>query len=175
METVTISITRESVLADMKVVSHGEVATIADDKARYLAELGTEKLPEANQAITDAATEVVGILRPHLLSASAASASDAFDTTATITYALSVPVRKKPGLADAMAKAIHAYIVDSALGRFYVAVSRPDLAEPHRARLSDEMATMDNILYRRAAPAYVRPTPPTPDDDEDADDNDTQG
>ena len=105
----------------------------------------------------------------------ATTASDPYDTTATITYALQVPPRKVPGLADAMAKAIHAYIVDSALGRFYVSVSRPDLAEPHRARLSGEMATMDNILYRRAAPAYVRPTPPTPDDDEDADDNDTQG
>lgn len=176
METVTISISRASVLADMRVTSHAEVAGIGDDKARYLSELGTEKLQEANQCITDAATEVTGILRPHLAGTTATTASDPYDTTATIVYALQVPPRKVPGLADAMAKAIHAYIVDSALGRYYVSVSRPDLAEPHRARLSGEMATMDNILYRRAAPAYVRPVPPTPTpDDEDADDNDTQG
>ena len=44
MTAVTITITRASVLADMKVKSHAEVATIEDPKQRYLVELGAERV-----------------------------------------------------------------------------------------------------------------------------------
>ena len=156
METVTVNITRSSVLADMKVTSHAEVASIEDDKARYLAELGSEKEQLAQQCITDAATEVHSVLRRFLAGFSGTeTAADSYDTTATITYTLSVTARKSPGMADALAKAVHAYIVDSALARFYDGVSRPDFAERHRSNLAFELAVMDNILYKRKNPSYA--------------------
>jgi hypothetical protein len=156
METVTINITRASVLADMKVKSHAEVASTEDDKARYLSELGTEKTQEANQCINDAAAEVVSVLRPFAATVTGTeTAGDAYDTTATIAFTLSVTARKSPGMAKALANLIHPYIVDSALDKFYVAVSRPDLAERHRARLASEIAAIQGILYRRQAPTYA--------------------
>lgn len=170
METVTINISRASVLADMKVMSHGEVAVIADPTERYLAELGTEKEEAAQQCITDAATEVRSVLRPMLAEATAASATDAYDTGA-IAYAMRVTERKAHGLADALTKAVHAYIVDAALDKFYGSVSRNDLAERHRARLAAEMATIGNIIYHRTAPSYV---PYTPTSNDNPEDNDSQ-
>ena len=156
METVTINITRASVLADMKVKSHAEVAVIADPTERYLAELGTEKEQEAQQCITDAATEVHSVLRAFLGGFSGTeTASDAYDTTATITYVLKVTARKAPGLAAPLAKAVHAYIVDSALGKFYASVSRPELAERHNAQLPAEISVIENLIYRRTNPTYA--------------------
>ena len=180
METVTITINRSNVLADMKVKSHAEVALIADPKERYLAELGTEKEQEAQQCITDAATEVRSVLRQSLLETASSSATDPYDTGA-ITYPLSVTARKAPGLADALAKAIHAYIVDSALDKFYTSVSRADFAERHRARTASALTVISNIIYHRANPAYTSPTSPTPtptptptpSDNEDDNDNDS--
>jgi hypothetical protein len=156
METVTINITRASILADMKVKSHAEVALIVDEKERYLAELGSEKVEEAQQDITDAAAEIASILRPFLtFSAGTETATDTYDTTATITYVLSVTSRKSPGLANALMKAIHAYIVDSALEKFYNSVSRTDLAQRHLAQQSAALPFIENLLYRRKSPTYT--------------------
>ena len=156
METVTVNITRASVLADMKVKSHAEVAHIQDDKQRYLAELGTEKEQEAHQCITDAASDVAAFIRPLLVFTSGTeTATDAYDTTAAITYTLSVTARKAPGMADALAKTIHAYIVDAALSKFYGSVAQGDLAEIHRVRLASELADINNIIYRRSKPTYT--------------------
>ena len=169
---ITITISRASVLADMEVTSHGEVALLADPRDRYLSELGTEKEQEAQQCITDAATEVNSVLRPFLSGSAASSATDTYDT-GTIAYVLSVTTRKAYVLADALAKAVHAYIVDSALDKFYTAVSRPDFAERHRSRLASDVTVISNLIYHRAKPAYSAPSSasntPTNEDDNDND------
>lgn len=156
METVTINITRASVLADMKVTSHQEVALIDDDTQRYLAELGSEKEESANQCINDAAAEVAAVLRPFRAATTGTeTAGDAYSEAATITFVLSVPPRKASGMAKALADLIHPYIVDSALDKFYVSVSHPELAERHRARLAPALTLMTGILRRRNAPTYT--------------------
>jgi hypothetical protein len=158
METVTINITRANLIADMRVKSHAEVSVLPDPQERFRAELGTEKLQEANQCITDAATEIHSVLRTFLTGFSGAeTATDSYDTTATISYTFSVTERKAPGLADTLTKAIHAYIVDSALEKYYSSVSRVDFAERHRAQLPSEITVINNLLYRRKNPTYTRP------------------
>lgn len=154
METVTVNISRASVLADMKVKSHAEVASIADDKARYLAELGAEKVEEANQCITDAAMEVATQLRRLLtFSSGTETAADTYDTTATITYTLSVSARKSNGLALILAKAIHAYLVDSALSKYYVSANHAELAAPHAAALAAQKGYIDALCYTKVEPS----------------------
>jgi len=150
---ITITISRASVLADMKVKSHAEVAAIADDKARYLAELGNEKEQEANQCITEAAADIEAYLRSILKYDTVdQSASDAYETTESIIYKFSVSDRKKYGLAKALTKEIHAYIVDSALARFYDAVSHAELSAVHLKRLPSALAAIDNIFFKKSEP-----------------------
>ena len=178
---VTITISRTSVLADMEVTSHGEVALLTDPRERYLSELGSEKAQEAQQCITDASAEVNSVLRPFLSGSDTTTANDNYVGSGSISYTLDVTARKANGLADALAKAIHAYIVDSALDKFYTAVSRPDFAERHRNRLASEVTVISNLIYHRAKVTYVTPvtpdptpTPtPTPSDDEDDNSDDS--
>lgn len=154
METVTVNISRASVLADMKVKVHAETASIADDKARYLAELGTEKTEEANQCITDAAMEVASQMRRLLTFVSGTeTATDGYETTGTMTYTLSVSVRKARGLAQYLAKAIHAYIVDSALSKYYVSVNHADLATPHSAAIAAQRGYIEALCYTKVEPS----------------------
>lgn len=154
METVIVNISRASVMSDMRVKSHAEVASIADPTERYLAEAGTEKAEELNQCITDATAEVTAALRTFLAASATYTADDDYDDTEDITFTLSVTGRKASGLAEALAKAIHAFIVDSALDKFYTSVARADLAQRHAAHLAPELSVIDNLIYRRSNPTY---------------------
>ena len=155
MEAVTINIKRANLIADMKVTSHSEATALADPQERYLAELGSDKLELAHQCITDAATEAGSVLRRFLTGFYGdETATDNYDT-ADIVYVLSVTARKAPGLADALAKAVHAYVVDSALDKYYVSVSRPDMAQRHRDRLASHLTVIDGLLHRRTSPTYT--------------------
>jgi hypothetical protein len=155
METVTINITRASVLADMKVKVHAATASIADDKARYLAQLGSEREQEAHQCITDASLEVATALRRLLTGfpTQTETAGDAYDTTATITYVLTVSQRKSKGLAKFLAQAIHAYLVDSALSKYYVSVNHAELAAPHLAALAVQKSYIESLCYTKTEPS----------------------
>lgn len=155
METVIVNISRSGVMSDMRVKSHAEVASIADPTERYLAEAGTEKTEELNQCITDATAEATAALRTFMTGfGDALTADDYYDTTEDITFALSVTERKAAGLSEALAKAIHAYIVESALDKFYTSVARPELAQRHAARLATALSVIDNLIYRRSQPTY---------------------
>lgn len=168
-QTVIITIGRSSVLADMRVKSHAEVAAIADAKERYLAELGTEKLDEAHQCITDSFADAQSLMRRLVSGTAASTADDGFASTGDLSLALSVTPRKAMGLAVPLTDALHAYVVDAALSRFYRAVSRADLAQAHLNSLPAERAAIERLIYRRAKPSYPTTT------DEDTDDNDSQG
>ena len=152
MTTITITISRTEVLNDMRVKSHAEVASIKDDKERYLAELGSEKLEEAHQCINNASAEVEALLRPFMGGSADTESENDYDASSDMVYAMSVTPRKAAGLAAPLAKAIHSYIVNSALAKFYVSVSRADLAERRRADLPSVISVINNLIYQRTAP-----------------------
>lgn len=157
MTTITAKLTRANILKDMKVKSHAEVAAIKDSAERYLAELGSEKEQEANQCINDAVIEIKSVLRQMMTGMTAtATVTEAFDASSTeITFAFELTSRKSAGFAEDLGKALHPYIVDSALHKFYMSVSRPDIAERHAARLAAELAVIENIVYRKTTPTYT--------------------
>ena len=150
----TITIQRAQVLADMKVKSHAEVASMADPAARYLAELGTEKEQEASQCINDASAEVVALLRPLLSGSVDTTGTDTFDDSSDIVFTLDVTSRKAAGLGSPLAKAIHAYIVDSAMAKYYISVAQGSLAQAHNARLASEITVINELCYRKQDPKY---------------------
>lgn len=136
----------------MKVKSHAEVATIADPTERYLVEAGTEKLEEINQCITNASTEVNSLLLRFLSGTSgAATATDSYET-ADIIYTLDMPEAPTPTFAAELTRAIHAYIVDSALALFYQSVSQGNLSTMHASKLPSEITIIRKLIYYRPMP-----------------------
>lgn len=154
MDTITVNISRTELLDDMKVTSHAEVAAIADAKVRYLAELGSEKEQLAQQAITDTSVEVLSVLRRYIDGTSGdGAASNDYDAS-DISYTLSVSSRKSAGLAEPLTKAVHDYMRESALAKYYDSVSQVEMAQRHRARIVTPLATMHSLLYRKDEPQY---------------------
>lgn len=155
MTQVTITISRNQVLADMKVKSHAEVATIEDPKVRYLVELGSERAEEAHQSINDAAGEVLAQLHKVTAASAEATGTDTYDNSSDISIDINVSSRTAPGLGTALAKVIHDYIVDSALSKYYVSVSRDDMATRHLNMLPRQLAMMEQLIYTKVEPTYT--------------------
>ena len=153
--TVTLTIARSSVLSDIRVKSHAEAAAISDAEERYIVEAGTEKLPEVHECITEAFAEASAILRPFLSGLATASASDSYRSTGDLTLTLDITARKAAGLAVPLTDAIHAYVVDCALARFYRAVGRPQMGDIHHNSLTDDRAAIDAIVLTRTKPTYA--------------------
>ena len=152
--TITITIGRSSVLSDIRVKSHAEAASISDAEERYIVEAGTEKLPEVHQCITDAFAEVSAFVRPFITGSASATANDAYRSSGDLALALDIPTRKSIALATPLADAIHKYVVDSAMNKFYRAVSRPAMGEPHAQSLASDKANIDVLLYTKQEPVY---------------------
>lgn len=158
MTTITITIQRSSVLADMKVKNHHEAALIPDPKERYLVEAGTEKLPELHQCITDAFSDASALVRPFIASSAPSisdSGNDSYASTGDLSVVLSVTSRKANGLTTPLTAALHKYIVTDALAKFYKAVAHPALTQAREAELQKDLSTIESLLYRRDNPVYM--------------------
>ena len=157
MTTITITIQRSSVLADMKVKNHHEAALIPDTKERYLVEAGTEKLPELHQCITDAFSDASAVVRPFIASGSPSSTetgNDTYASTGDLSVVLSVTSRKADGLTVPLTAALHKYIVSDALAKFYKAVAHPALAQARETEAQKDQSTIESMLHRRGNPTY---------------------
>lgn len=147
MAEVTIMIDRASVLSDMKVKSHAQMVAMSDPKQRYLAELGSEKHEEAGQCISDAASGALALMHP----LAKGSGTGGYAVIGSITFTLNLTSRKS-GVQEPLKAALHTYIVDGALARYYGAVNQPSLAQMHAARLADDGAAIEMLLFRKSEP-----------------------
>lgn len=156
METdITVTINRTSVLADIRVKNQTEVAGIVDDKQRYLAEAGTEKTENLQQCITNAALEISASLRQFLTGYSASTSANDNYSAGTIIFTFCLTSRKSAGFAENMANAIHEYMVDSAMTKFYTDVSQDGLAAVHLNRLPQSLAVIETLCYRKQPPKHA--------------------
>ena len=157
MTTLTITIKRAQVLADMKVVSHAEVASVEDAKLRYLYEAGSEKADQIHQCITDAYADAGALMRPFAQGSPAASVSadDTFSSSGDLVFVMSMTTRKAANLETPLTAALHKYIVDDALAKFYKEVNHAALQQAHDGQLKGDIAAIEALVYRRMKPTYT--------------------
>ena len=157
MTTITITIQRSSVLSDIKVKNHHEAALIPDSKERYLVEAGTEKVQELHQCITDAFADASALMRAETIgttSAQSETENDDYTSTGDLSFVMNFSDRKAPGLKTPLASALHKYVVDNALARYYKAVSHMALSQARESELAKDISTIENLIYHRSNPTY---------------------
>lgn len=159
MTTLTITIKRAQVLADIKVTSHAEVATVEDAKLRYLYEAGTEKAEQIHQCITDAYADAGALMRPFAQGTPTASVSadDTYSSSGDLVFVMSLTSRKAANLETPLTAALHKYIVDDALAKFYKGVNHAALQQIHEGQLKSDISSIEALVYRRMKPAYSLP------------------
>lgn len=156
--TVIISVT--NVIGDLRLKSHLEVANIEPADLRYKIQAGTEKDEEIYQSLQDSHNALTHICRKFLSGVTLSgggnfSDDDSLDSTVTeITYSFDLTERRSQVIKEPLSKAMHAYLVDSVLMKFYNSVNQEALAAVHERRCAQKQAEIEDLLYTKLKPIY---------------------
>lgn len=151
----TITITKNNVIGDARLKSHLEVATIEPADLRYKIEAGAEKDDELYQSLQDAHNALVHICRRFITPVTETTGSDDLETSDdSYVYNLTLSARREQTIAGPLAKAMHAYLVDSVLNKFYISVSQDALANAHERKMLAKQGEIEDLLYTKMQPTY---------------------
>ena len=152
---ITITIKTASLISDIKVKSHMNTARIKDPEDRYAVRAAEENEGEVLESLQEAWRMLKGICRPFLDVTADSTGNDVFDTSTTDkSLVFDVTVRRTSNIAEALSQAIHTFLVNGTLRRFYTTAAMADLASLYA---SGETASRDeivNLLYRKMEPVY---------------------
>lgn len=147
-----VKVNIEDIKFDIRNKSHLEVANITEAELRYKAEVGSEKMDEVMTNIYLADGRVREMTSEYLVDPTPV---DTYDTEHLI-YNFSLAPRRLKNSLPALQREIHAYIVESALALFYIAVDQVTLAEKHQALANSIQTLIQSIIYTKAAPTIRR-------------------
>lgn len=152
MKDLSLIISRKNAYEDIRVKSHIDCETIVDATERYKVEAGTEKEEQVQQCITDAFGDVLQLLRRFLAdNLTIIGTKTVYDGTSDLQLPLRVSDRRAHYLLLTLAPAVHAYVVDFALAKYYATI-RPVFAGPYTSRLAGEAAAIETIIYTKQPP-----------------------
>ena len=157
-----VTLYTQNLIDDIRNKSHYEVASIADDDARYRAEAGTEKLSEIKRCIQEAIGRLTHRLYPYLNEAYTFDMTDDLDVptdsagatthTAGYKFEFDMSERRADGKKEPLRNAMHSFVVHYALSFFYSTVSQSELSNKHGVAALEEANHLDEIIYTKKAP-----------------------
>ena len=152
MNSVQIVISRQNAYDDILVKSHIDAAVIVDATERYMVEAGSEKAEQIHQCISDAFGETLILLRRFLDQNSiTAGVTSSYDGEGDLELTFDISGRRAHYFAETLTPAVHAFVVDAALGKYYATI-RPVFAEPYLRRLADDTANIRTIIFTKQPP-----------------------
>lgn len=152
---ITITIKTASLLSDIRIKSQMNTERIKDPDERYAVRAGEENNAEVMESLQEAWRAMKGLCRRFLVTTDDATGSDIFDNSTTDkTLSLDVTERRTSNIGEALSQAMHNYLVNGTLRRFYTSAVMADLVTLYA---SAENAARDEIvllLYRKLEPVY---------------------
>lgn len=153
---ITITIKTASLLSDIRIKSQMNTERIKDPEERYAVRAGEENNAEVMESLQEAWRAMKGLCRRFLATTDDTTGSDIFDNSTTDkTLSLDVTVRRSSNIGEPLAQAMHNYLVNGTLRRFYTSAVMADLVTLYGAA---ENAARDEIvllLYRKLEPVYT--------------------
>lgn len=155
---ITITIKMASLLSDIKVKSYMNTARIKDSEDQYSVRVGEENEVEIRQSLQNAWREMLSICRKFLvlnLDPTTTTGDDELEATiATDDKELHLDFKEPmpAEVVDALAQAMHEYLVAGALRRFYTSTAMPDLVALYAPQENAARATIHELIHYRPMP-----------------------
>lgn len=146
-----IELHKQEILNDLRSKSHYEVSQIDDAEARYKVEAGTEKMDEVNRCISEAASRLNGRCRRFLRDYQPSYVVDAVFSPDSFVIDLAISERRAINK-ESIAEAMHTFVVEYALSKFYVSMSQQELSNKHSLLAVDAGNLIDELLYTKLPP-----------------------
>lgn len=151
----TITLDTKELIFDIINKSHFEVASITDAEARYKAEAGTDKQEEVERALTSARASLDQLMYKYLVPDLDTEAINQPGVPQYLTYFLRMSDRRAAGKAQPLADAMHSYLVNLTLAKFYHSVDQEKLAGT-REGLAAADAQLINTLINSKQPPFIK-------------------
>lgn len=155
--TFTITLDPDRIRDDVRMKSHLQTRTIADPIARDAARADIVKLDEINRDLLSARADLLDILNPFLGPDSTNGGDDAFaevDLGDQFKFEFDVTNRRLDNRAKSLSDAMHAFLVDDVLHRFYLSVAQGDLANVAASQMELDKQNIERQLYTKLRPVY---------------------
>ena len=149
---ITVTLTFDTLIKDLKEKSHLEVASIADPAVRYKLEAGTEKDPEIKRCLDEAATDLRGEIARFLAVDQTPSSNNALPTVSAYVYDLNLSSRRSSSKADALKNAFESYVVVRSLAKFHRSVGQAELSSMYESQALAQAQSINNLLYSKLPP-----------------------
>lgn len=140
------------ILKDVKTKSHYEVSEIPDAEARYRAEAGTEKEGEIHRCIQEGASRLMHRCLRYLRNYYTDKRDNEDNPQSVYVYDFVLSERRSLGKAEPLSEAMHTFIVEYALSKFYASVSQGELSNKHSLLAVDAGNRIDELLYFKLPP-----------------------
>lgn len=147
-----IELYSQEILKDLRSKSHYEVANITDVEARYRAEAGSEKMEEIVRCIGEGVARLSHRCWRYLRE----DFTDTVDNTSFLpdlfSFDLVMSERRALGKAESLREAMHTFIVEYALSKFYSDMAQQDLSNKHSVQAIEAGNRIDDLLYKKLPP-----------------------
>lgn len=147
-----ITLYAEEIYNAVRTNSHREVAGVEDPDARYRAEAGTEKQGEIRRCILDACARLEGRCSRFLDNSYMDFSDNSSGWPEAFVFDFAVSERRAVGKAAPLTGAMHNFMVEYALSKFYSIVNQGELSNKHSLLAIDEGNAIDQILYTKQPP-----------------------
>lgn len=147
-----IELSKSELLFDIHNKSHLDVSDITDAEARYRVEAGTEKTAEVERSLVTSLSMLHQIAGRYLVTDMTYTAGNDIGLPSTIVLDFSFSERRLDGKAQALADAIHAYLVDNTLALFYNSVSDATLATKRAQLALTDSQLVQTLVYTKKPP-----------------------
>lgn len=153
---ITVTIKMASLLSDIRIKSHMNTERIKDPEEKYAVRAGEENEAEQRQALQDAWRNLLALCRRFIKTETADMAgSDLLETTISANdKELTFDFKEETAsyIPDALAQAMHEYLLSGALRRFYTSAAMPDLVTIYAAQENAATARIRELIYYRPYP-----------------------
>ena len=145
----TITINTNKVIDHLKSISHREVSEIADVNARYRAEAGSEKEDLISDCIRNAGNKILHRCLRFIDNSYVEESNNEFPDLGSFVFEFEQGSgRRFDGKADVLTDAMHTFMVEYALAKFYSTVSQGELSNKHSMLALEAGNAIDDLLYR---------------------------
>lgn len=151
----TITISTDELIYNIKSKSHTEVARIADPEQKYIAEAGTDKIDEIRRCALEGKAEMESLIF-RFLSATAAESSSIANADVSLgdnfTFTFIGTDRRYTGKLTAIRDQVFALLTNLAMAKFYISVNQIELSNARRSLANDALSMLERLLYTKRTP-----------------------
>lgn len=163
---ITILISSEEVIYDIKSKTHTELAvSVQDETQRYKIEAGTEKLDEVKRCVQQAYSEATSALVRWLdNTGSADNVTSTYDNSAVVLpanlmFRFRWTERRYRDKQDPMTSLLFSLIVNLAMVRFYTSMQAEGLAKVRASQAQSDLSQIQALVYYKGEPVITHVTP----------------